>query len=87
MIDIRPAEQAEIDALTAICHRSKAHWGYDRDFMEKCRDALTVQPERVEAGEKAPLCRIRPDPARARQTVAPVVLSSLSSEFAAWTKR
>jgi len=51
MIDIRPAKQTELDALTAICHRSKAHWGYDRDFMKKCRDALTVRPEQVEAGD------------------------------------
>jgi GNAT superfamily N-acetyltransferase len=25
--------------------RSKAHWGYDDVFMEKCRDELTVRPE------------------------------------------
>ena len=51
MIDIRQAKPTEIDALTAICHRSKAHWGYDRDFMERSRDALTVRPEQVEAGD------------------------------------
>ena len=51
MITIRPANAAEIENLTAICHRSKAHWGYDRDFMVKSREALTVKPERVAAGD------------------------------------
>jgi GNAT superfamily N-acetyltransferase len=51
MIRIRPAIAAEIDALTAICHRSKAHWGYDRRFMRLSREALTVRPERVETGD------------------------------------
>ena len=51
MIDIRQAKPTEIDALTASCHRSTAHWGYDRDFMERSRDALTVRPEQVEAGD------------------------------------
>lgn len=51
MIEIRPAKAAEIEALTAICQRSKAHWGYDRDFMEKSRHALAVKPERVGTGD------------------------------------
>ncbi|MEM9107934.1 MAG: GNAT family N-acetyltransferase, partial [Pseudomonadota bacterium] len=51
MIMIRPARIAEIEALTALCQRSKAHWGYDREFMEKSRDALTVKKERVEVGD------------------------------------
>ncbi len=51
MITIRPAKSSEIDTLTALCIRSKAHWGYDRVFMDKSRDALTVKPGRVEAGD------------------------------------
>ncbi len=34
---------AELAALTELCMRSKAHWGYDADFMAACRDALTVR--------------------------------------------
>lgn len=50
MVTIRPALIAETETLTALCHRSKAHWGYDRDFMERSREALTVKEERVRAG-------------------------------------
>ncbi len=51
MITIRPARAAETEGLTALCLRSKAHWGYDRDFMERSRNALTVKPERAAAGD------------------------------------
>ena len=42
MITIRPADLSEVDELTALCFRSKAIWGYDADFMEACREALTI---------------------------------------------
>lgn len=35
-----PAEQA---ALTDLCLRSKAHWGYDAAFMATCRAELTLR--------------------------------------------
>lgn len=50
-VSLRPAKPNEIDALTDICLRSKAHWGYDVAFMEKSRDALTIKPERVQSGD------------------------------------
>ncbi len=34
---IRAARPGEADALSALCLRSKAHWGYDDDFLERCR--------------------------------------------------
>jgi GNAT superfamily N-acetyltransferase len=27
--------------------KSKAHWGYDDDFMDQCRDELTITRERI----------------------------------------
>lgn len=39
---IRPALPDETDALTAIALEAKAHWGYDDDFMERCREELTI---------------------------------------------
>lgn len=41
---IRPARIDELAALSDIAFRSKAHWGYDAEFMEACRDELTVRP-------------------------------------------
>lgn len=48
---LRRARAAEIDALTALCLRSKAHWGYDADFMRQCRDTLRVSPRAVARGQ------------------------------------
>jgi GNAT superfamily N-acetyltransferase len=47
---IRNARRAECDVLTALCVRSKAHWGYDAAFMAQCRDSLRVRPEAVRDG-------------------------------------
>lgn len=44
-IALRPALPEECPSLSALCRRSKAHWGYDAAFMEACRDELTVHPE------------------------------------------
>ena len=41
-VRLRPARPDEADALTALALRSKAHWGYPADFVEACRDELTV---------------------------------------------
>lgn len=43
-IAIRDARESECDALTALCFRSKASWGYDAEFLEQCRSVLTVTP-------------------------------------------
>jgi hypothetical protein len=31
----------ELPELAALCFRSKAVWGYDKDFMEACRSELS----------------------------------------------
>jgi GNAT superfamily N-acetyltransferase len=46
-LKIRNAEVAECDTLSALCIRSKAHWGYDDAFMDASREALTVSPDMV----------------------------------------
>ena len=38
----RPARPDEADALTALCLRSKAHWGYDADFMQQAAPHLAI---------------------------------------------
>jgi hypothetical protein len=45
MLILRSARADELDALTDLCLRSKAVWGYDRAFMEACRDELTLTQE------------------------------------------
>jgi GNAT superfamily N-acetyltransferase len=40
---IRPPEDEELPALSALCFRSKAVWGYDNDFMEACRRELSIE--------------------------------------------
>ncbi len=41
---LRAATLDELPALSALCFRSKAVWGYDNDFMEACRKELTIEP-------------------------------------------
>jgi GNAT superfamily N-acetyltransferase len=50
MIAVRPARRGEAASLTALCLRSKAHWGYDAAFMRLCVPALTVREEDIAAG-------------------------------------
>ncbi len=47
---IRPARREEAAALSALVMRAKAHWGYDANFMEACREDLRVREERIAAG-------------------------------------
>ena len=41
---LRPPRVEELPALSALCLRSKAVWGYDRDFIEACRRELIIEP-------------------------------------------
>ncbi|MGB3710556.1 MAG: GNAT family N-acetyltransferase [Erythrobacter sp.] len=43
MPDLRRAQAADLDDASALCLRSKAHWGYDAAFMAACRDELTLR--------------------------------------------
>jgi len=47
---IRPARIEEASALSELCVRSKASWGYDEAFMALARVALEVSPEQIAAG-------------------------------------
>lgn len=54
MVDIRAPEPIECDAITLLCLRSKAYWGYDAAFMEACRSELSVSVENLTAN----YCRV-----------------------------
>jgi GNAT superfamily N-acetyltransferase len=47
---IRQARGGEADVLTALCHRSKRHWGYDDAFMALSAASLTVRPPAIADG-------------------------------------
>lgn len=47
---IRAAKPGEAEALSALCVRSKAHWGYDADFMRLSAVSLTVSTELIASG-------------------------------------
>ena len=48
---LRRARAEDLPALSALCLRSKAHWGYDAEFLEACREDLTLRPSDLESGE------------------------------------
>ena len=43
-VSIRRARQYHAGTLSAICRRSKAHWGYPEHYLELWADSLTVEP-------------------------------------------
>ena len=47
---IRLARPQEAAALSALCVRSKAHWGYDAEFMRLSSRSLQVDPAAIEGG-------------------------------------
>ena len=44
---IRRARPAEAAAISELAFRSKAHWGYDAEFLELSREDLTTSPVEV----------------------------------------
>jgi GNAT superfamily N-acetyltransferase len=46
-VRIRRAVAADAPALAALSFRSKAHWGYDGEFMELVRPALTPSEDYI----------------------------------------
>jgi len=50
VVRVRQAEAGEAQALTALCLRSKAHWGYDAEFMRLCVPSLTVGEDAIAEG-------------------------------------
>lgn len=49
-ICVRPARAGEAATLTALCVRSKSHWGYDAEFMRLSRASLCVDDDDVASG-------------------------------------
>jgi len=50
VVRVRQAEAGEAQALTALCLHSKAHWGYDAEFMRLCVPSLTVGEDAIAEG-------------------------------------
>ena len=50
MLAVRPARPGEAAGLTALCLRSKAHWGYDAEFMRLSALTLKVHETDIAAG-------------------------------------
>lgn len=48
---LRAARADEAAALSALCLRSKRHWGYDEGFMARCVTALTVSEPAIARGD------------------------------------
>jgi GNAT superfamily N-acetyltransferase len=48
---IRRALPDEADALSALARRSKAHWGYDADFLVRVREAMKLRAEDIDRHE------------------------------------
>lgn len=44
---IRAARPEEAGELSDLALRSKGYWGYDKAFLESCREELTIPPEKV----------------------------------------
>lgn len=47
---IRAAQVGEAAKLTALCVRSKAHWGYDAEFMRRSAASLRVSSADIALG-------------------------------------
>lgn len=48
---IRNARSGEAETLSGLALRSKAHWGYEAEFLEACRPELTLSAELIAAGD------------------------------------
>ena len=45
----RRARPDEAAALSGMALRSKAHWGYENEFLEACRQEMTLAPELIDS--------------------------------------
>jgi N-acetylglutamate synthase-like GNAT family acetyltransferase len=45
VISVRGARSEDFDRLRELTFESKAHWGYDRDFVRRWADGLTFESE------------------------------------------
>ena len=46
-LTIREAFPQEAELLSCLASRSKAHWGYSKNFLDACRSELTVDASRL----------------------------------------
>ena len=53
MSPLRSPRIDELSAISDLCIRSKAYWGYDDAFMEACRSELTWVPSDLTDGRAA----------------------------------
>jgi hypothetical protein len=91
---IRLAHVDEAPALSQLCFRSKAAWGYDEAFMALARVALEVNPEQIKMGDVsvataadgsvAGIVALRPNPTRLIWTSS---LASPSGSAPVWVAR
>ncbi|ASJ57233.1 hypothetical protein BP422_29235 [Brevibacillus formosus] len=47
-MNIRRGKGLEASELSELAYRSKAYWGHSDEFMEACRDDLTLSPASIE---------------------------------------
>ncbi|WP_338548343.1 GNAT family N-acetyltransferase [Roseovarius phycicola] len=47
-ITLRKPSLDELPALSLLCQRSKAHWGYDAAFMKACEAELTLSDDTLD---------------------------------------
>ncbi|OUQ85356.1 N-acetyltransferase [Brevibacillus brevis] len=50
-MNIRRGKGQEASELSELAYRSKAYWGYSDEFMEACRDDLTLSSAYIETQE------------------------------------
>ena len=50
-LTIRDAKPREAMEISALAMRSKSWWGYPKEFMEACREELTVSPEDINSDD------------------------------------
>ena len=48
-VRLRRAGPGDAEALSSLAFRSKASWGYDIEFMKRCRAELTYSQQQIEA--------------------------------------
>ena len=61
---LRRAGPGDAAALSSLAFKSKAHWGYDIEFMKRCRQELTYSADQIEAARfRFMICEIDGAPA------------------------
>ncbi|MGO4894658.1 GNAT family N-acetyltransferase [Flavobacterium sp. W21_SRS_FM6] len=49
-VEFQLAKPEDAAHLSALALRSKGYWGYDQQFIERCRSELTYLPEHIASG-------------------------------------